>query len=143
MATFVAVTASNCPRLKDAVAAQAVLDRFVLDGDVTAVIRTDDDADPPYLAIYGCDWPSARKIPEDVDRERFEPDYNLDGGEGFEEFLKAIAAHLLEPLNVQACGYENCRFPISVCEWHVRPGANKIEINGFKHSRDEPSPASC
>jgi hypothetical protein len=139
MATFMATTASNGPRVKDAAAAQEILDRYVWEGDVIAVIRTDEQ---PYLAIYGYDWPGAWRVPDGVRRQDFEPDYNIDGGEGFEEFLNAVSPFLAEPLTVQCVGTENCRFPISACEWHVKPGASEIETNGFKHSLDETISAS-
>ena len=137
MATFVATTASNSPRIRDLAGAQRVLERYGWDGDVTAEIRNDESDNSPYLAIYGYGWPCAWRMPEGVSREDFEPDYNDNSELGFEAFLKEIAPHLAEPLTVQACGSENCRFPISACEWHIGPEMTEMEINGFRHSLDE------
>ena len=69
MATFIAVTASNGPRLKNRKVAEQILERFLWDGDVEAVIRTDPPGRKPYLAICGYDWPGAWRIPEGVDRD--------------------------------------------------------------------------
>ncbi len=139
MATFVATTANNGPRLKDAEAARRVLERYSWDGEIEAVIETDPTNGQAYLALYGYDWPGAWKVPEGEHREEFVPDYDQDAYDGFEEFLRDIAPHLAEPLTVQAVGTEKCRFPLSACEWHVRPSAHEIEINGFEHGHDEPA----
>jgi hypothetical protein len=133
MATFMAVTASNGPRLKDAQAARKIVERYLWDGDVQALIRRDVDDGADHLEVYGYDWPAAWKVPEGADAETFEPDYDADTGAVFEEFLRDIAPFLAEPLTIQATGAEKCRFPIAACEWHVSPGSPEIEISGFKH----------
>ena len=137
MATFVATTASNDPVLGDVDAARRILDRYFFDGDFQAEIQEDGDNGGSYLSICGYDWPGAWKIPDGVAKDGYEPDYELDPDEGFDEFLKEIAPFLAEPLTIQAIGTEKCRFPISACEWHVRPGATEIEVNGFRHSCPE------
>jgi hypothetical protein len=134
MATFVATTASNGARVKDADAAQRVLDRYVWDGGVEAVIRNDERDGTSRLCVYGTDWPAVWKLPTADYWNGFELDYDVDTGEIFEEFLRDIAPFLAEPLTVQTVGTEHCRFPISACEWHVLPGATTIEVAGFKHS---------
>lgn len=140
MATFVATAASNDAALKDVDAARRVLDRYFFDGDVQAEIRKDSENGSPYLSVCGYDWPGAWRIPDGVAKDGFEPDFDVDPDIGFDEFLKEVAPCLGEALTIQAIGTENCRFPISACEWHVRPGATEIEINGFRHSCEDDLP---
>jgi hypothetical protein len=140
MATFIATTASNGARLKDAEAARRVVDRYCWDGDVEVAIQTDRSA---YLVVYGYDWPGCWKVPEGTEPDAFEPDFDQDTYDGFEAFLLDIAPHLAEPLTIQAVGTEKCRFPLSACAWHVRPGATEIEITGFQHSDSESSAATA
>ena len=142
MATFVATTASSGARLSDAQTAQRVLDRFFWDGDVRAVIRQDEQDGLARLYVYGYDWPGVWKLPDGIRWEDFEPDYDVDTVDAFEDFLFAMAPFLAEPLTVQAVGVENCRFPISACEWHVLPGADSIDVTGFRHSHPEESSAT-
>jgi hypothetical protein len=137
MATFVATTASNDPALKDADAARSVLDRYLFDGEVQAEIHKDTENGQAYLEIAGYDWPGAWRIPEGVVKDEFEPDYDADPDDGFGNFLREIAPFLAEPLTIQAVGMQNCRFPLSACEWHIRPGATDIEVNCFRHPVDE------
>ena len=87
---------------------------------------------------YGYDWPGAWKVPDGVDREDFAPDYDEDPDDGFAQFLLDIAHCLAEPLTVQAVGSEKCRFPLSACEWHIRPGGTEVEVQAFHHSGGEP-----
>jgi hypothetical protein len=141
MATFLATTASNGPRLSDPEAAGHVLARYRWDGDTKAAIERDGADGPPCLALHGDDWPGAWKLPDGMTPERFEPDYDVDSYDGFEQFLRDIARCLAEPLTVQAVGFEGCRFPLAACEWHVRPGGTEVEVTGFRHSRDEPASA--
>ena len=138
MATFMATTASNSPRLKDPESARKVLERYFWDGDIEVTITTDSSDGQPRLMLYGYDWPGAYKIPDNVSRDEFEPDYNVEPYDGFQEFLRDIASHLVDPLTVQAVGSEKCRFPLSACEWHILPRGSKIEVNEFRHSLDEP-----
>jgi hypothetical protein len=37
---------------------------------------------------------------------------------------------------VQAVGSEKCRFPLSACEWHIKPGSSEIQLITFEHSAD-------
>jgi hypothetical protein len=134
MATFVATTTSNGAALRDVEAARKLLDRYYWYGDVQAEIVGDDAEGQSYLSVYGHDWPGAWWIPDGVDKDAFVPDEDIDSGTGFEEFLAAIAPLLAEPLTIQAIGFENCRFPLSACEWHVKPGSTEVEVNGFRHS---------
>jgi hypothetical protein len=143
MATFLATTASNSPRLKDPAAASQVLERYCWDGDVQAVIETGRADGDTYLALYGYEWPGAWKIPDGVSPDEFEPDYDQDLYDGFAEFLREIARYLAEPLTVQAVGFEKCRFPLSACEWHIEPGGTVIEVCTFRHSGDEPTSAAA
>ncbi|MBI3411448.1 MAG: hypothetical protein HY040_24230 [Planctomycetes bacterium] len=137
MATFVATTASNCPRLKNPEAAGKVLERYFWDGDLTVTCAKDEQTGHSHLNVYGYEWPGGWRIPDGVDPEEFELDYDVDSSDGFEDFLKEIAPFLAEPLTVQSVGSEKCRFPISACEWHVRPGTAKVEVNGFSYSCPE------
>ena len=132
MATFVATTASNGARLKDPEAVAKILDRYFWDGDVTASIETRDGQ--AQLEIYGYDWPGAWRIPDGANRDDFEPDYDIDPGDGLEDFLKEVAPYLAEPLTIQSVGSERCRFPLAARELHIRPGETTIEVNGFNHS---------
>lgn len=136
MATFIATTTSNNPRLKNPKAAQKILDRYIWDGDLQALIVKDQLDRKSRLALYGYDWPGAWRIPDDVNNEDFEPDYNIDSFDGFEHFLHEIAPFLAEPLTVQAVGFEKCRFPLAAAEWHIKPNSTKITANGFRHPRD-------
>ncbi len=137
MATFNATTASNGAFLKDAAAARRVLDRYYFDGDVEAEIQVDAEQNRPYLSIWGYDWPGAWRIPDGIDKGAFDPDYDDDPSNGFDEFLKEIAPLLAEPLTIQAVGSEKCRFPLAACEWRVGPGATEIEVCGFRHCCEE------
>lgn len=134
MATFVATTACNGPRVNDPEAAKKVLDRYLWESDVAAAIKNAGPDGHSYLELYGYDWPDAWKIPDGVDRSKFEPDYDADPNDGFEEFLKELAPFLAEPLTVQAVGSEKCRFPLAACEWHIPPGAATVEVTCFNHS---------
>lgn len=140
MATFVATTASNSPKLKDPEATQKVLDRYLWDCDIVAVIEKDGPEGPAFLNVYGYDWPSVWKIPDGIERTNFEPDYINDPGEGFEDFRKDIAPFLAEPFTIQAIGAEKCRFPLAACEWRIKPGANTIEVTSFNHSDSQIAP---
>ena len=125
MATFIAVTSSNEARLRRPNVAREILAGYFFDGEVEALIQ---DADgEATLAVCGYEWPGAWKLAEGSD----EPDWEEDSGDGFEQFLLEIAPYLAEPLVVQAVGAEACRFPLVACEWIVRPGARRIETNGF------------
>jgi hypothetical protein len=130
MADFIATTASNGARLKDPEAVEKIIGCYVWDGDVEASIQTREGQ--ACLVIYGYDWPNAWKIPEGVNRDEFEPDYDID--DGFDAFLKEVSPYLAEPLTVQSVGAERCRFPLAASEWHIRPGETTIEVNSFNHS---------
>jgi hypothetical protein len=134
MATFMAVTACNGPRLSDSEGTQTVIERYYWDGNVVPVIRKDKTDGQSHLALHGSDWPGAWRIPDGTNKEKFEPDSKLDPTDGFEEFLKELAPFLAEPLTVQAVGSAKCRFPVSACEWHVRPGETAVEVTGFRYS---------
>ena len=134
MATFIATTSSNGPIMKDADAARKILERYFFDGDLEARIDTTQPDGQPYLSICGYEWPGAFKIPEGVNMDDFEPDYEDDPSDVFEDLLKELAPFLDEPLTIQAIGAEKARFPLSACEWHVQPGDTKIEVLGFRHS---------
>jgi hypothetical protein len=138
MATFVATTASNGPRLLDPEAARRVVERYHWDGDVTESIEHHQADAQSYLALYGYDWLGAWKIPDGVTPEEFEPDYDVDPYDGFEAFLRDIATCLAEPLTVQAVGAEKCRFPLAACEWHIKPGGSEIQLTCFQHSAGDP-----
>lgn len=140
MATFVATTASNGPRLSDPEAVQRVLDRYCWHGDITVNIEKDGQSDQPRLALYGYDWPGAWKVPDGVPPGEFEPDYDIDSYDGFEDFLRDIAPYLAGPLTVQAVGAENCRFPLAGCEWHIKPGTRDIQVTSFLHNGDDSDP---
>ena len=134
MANFIATTASNGAGLKDPDAVTKILERYCFDGDLTVEIETSQSSGQPYLSIYGFEWPEAFKVPDGEIQDEFGPDFNVDSGEVFEDFLKEVAPFLNEPLTIQAIGAEKCRFPIGACEWHVLPSATEIEVNGFRHS---------
>jgi hypothetical protein len=145
MATFVATTASNGPRVTDPEAVNKVLERYFWDGELTVTCVKEEQTGHSHLEMYGFDWPSAWHIPEGIDPEEFEPDY-ADSSDGFDDFLKEIAPLLAEPLTVHAVGSENCRYPLSACEWHVRPGDRTVRVNSFVCPESEPqsdSPASA
>jgi hypothetical protein len=134
MANFIATTASNGAGLKDLEAVKKILERYVFDGDLTAEIETSQSSGQPYLSIYGYEWPGAFKVPDGVNRDDFEPDYDVEPLDIFEDFLKELAPFLTEPLTIQSVGAEKCRFPLCAREWHIRPGAADVEQTGFRHS---------
>src|SRR5437870_241238 len=98
MATFIATTASNAPRLKDPAAALKVIGGFCFEGDVAVGVEADPESGQKRLILYGEDWPGAFKIPTDKEATDFEPDYNEEPADGWEQFLKAISPYLQEPL---------------------------------------------
>jgi hypothetical protein len=134
MANFIATTASNGAGLKDPDAVKKILERYVFDGDLTVEIETSQSSGQPYLSIYGYEWPGAFKVPDGVNRDEFEPDYDVEPLDIFEDFLKEVAPFLTEPLTVQAVGAIKCQFPLSATEWHIGPGDSEIEVSGFRHS---------
>ena len=134
MATFVATTSSNGAGVTDPDAVQKILERYHFDGDLEARIETSRSDGNPYLSIWGYDWPGAFKVPDGVPPDDFEPDYDVDSLEVFEDFLKEVAPFLAEPLTIQAIGAEKCRFPLCAREWHIRPRAVDIEQTSFQHS---------
>ena len=78
-------------------------------------------------------------LPEDEDEEfdALSDHQDEDGERGFVKLLREVAPYLETPLTVQAVSYWNDGFPIWAREWHVRPGAEEVEFNSFKHSEDE------
>lgn len=140
MATFVATTTCNGPRVTDPEAARKVLGRYRWDGEVEAVLEQDGPDGPATLAVYGYDWPRAWRVPDGVDPDGFAPEDGDDPYEGFERFLGEIAGCLAEPLTVQAVGFEQCRFPLAACEWHVKSRSAGLEVTAFRHGREEPTP---
>jgi hypothetical protein len=140
MAEFMAVTASNHPKLKDHAAVEKILDTYFVDSDCHTGVGFDEQTGVPYLFIYGFTWPEAWKIPENELRDAFYPyveECYEDGANGFIQLLREIALYLEEPLTVQAVGSERCRFPLSACEWHIQPGDGEVETNEFHHSNPE------
>ena len=87
-----------------------ILDRYFWDSDVTASIETRDGQ--AQLEIYGYDWPGAWSIPDGANRDDFEPDYDIDPGDGLEDFLKEVAPYLAEPLTIQSVGSERCSLSV-------------------------------
>jgi len=130
---FVATTASNSPKLRDLEAARKVLAHYKWDGAVKPDIELDHGQ--ARLAVYGFGWPGAWRMPDGLDPEKYKPDRDVDSEDGFADFLKEMLPYLAEPLTVHAVGTENCRFPISACEWHVRPCTTEVEVNGFHYGR--------
>lgn len=140
MADFFA-TDCNRPRLQDARAVQAIIERHYFDWELEVGIEFDPTDDQQHLTIFGFGWPGAWEMPMDPVPNNWEPDFDGDGIDGFEGFLREVAPHLAEPLTVQAVGSFQCQFPLLACEWHVTPGATEIRINGFRRC-DFPHPAS-
>lgn len=137
MADFIFATACSRPRVKDSPAAQAVINRYCFDEDLEVRVEEDPADNQQHLALYGYGWPGAWAIPEDVNRADFVPDCDVDGMDGFEQFLRDVAPHLAEPLTVHCVGFVNCRFPLSACEWHILPNSDQIEVNDFHYCRAE------
>ncbi|MBM4073470.1 MAG: hypothetical protein FJ271_31785 [Planctomycetes bacterium] len=133
MADFMFATASNGPRLRDARTVQAIIGRHYFDWELEVGVEYDPTDDQQHLTIFGYGWPGAWEKPIGPLPKDWEPDFDGDGIDGFERFLKEVAAHLAEPLTVQSVGSVKCRFPLSACEWHVTPGAAEIEVNSFRH----------
>jgi hypothetical protein len=145
MADFMAVTASNHPRLKDHAAVEQIVDRYFFDPDLSVGVSFDHDTGEPYLFLYGYVWAEAWKLPEGVGAETFDPytdDLYENGAPDFIQLLQEIAQHLAEPLTVQAVGSTKCRFPLSACEWHIEPGGAQVEFTEFRHSVREAVSAS-
>jgi hypothetical protein len=141
MADFVAVTASNRPRLKDADTARALVNCYHFDNDLEAEIALEARDGQPRLSVAGYGWPGAWRVPDGVDPLDFTPDYDENSGDGFEDFLHEIAPCLAEPWTVQAVGHTKCRFQLSACAWHVRPGGD-VTITPLPDDRDREAPPS-
>lgn len=140
MAEFMAVTASNHPRLTDHLAVEQIVDRYFVDPDLSIGVGFDHDNGAPYLFLYGYVWPEAWKMPDGVSAETFDPytdDLYENGAPDFVQLLQEIAQHLHEPLTVQAVGSTKCRFPLSACEWHIEAGGTEVEFSEFRHSDRE------
>jgi hypothetical protein len=137
MAEFMAVTACNHPRLKDHVAVEHIISRYLFDPDLSIGISFDHDTGEPYLFLYGYVWPEAWKMPEGASAETFDPytdELYENGAPDFVQLLEDIAQHLVDPLTVQAVGSTKCRFPLSACEWHIQAGGTQVQFTEFRHS---------
>jgi hypothetical protein len=136
MADFIAVAASNGPRLTNPEAVAEILKTFNLDEDLNVGIDLDQETGNSSLYLYGFAWPEAWKLTEGVTLANFDPYadgvYEL-GAEEFVQLLKEVAPHLAEPLTVHAIGNTKCHFPLSACEWHIEPGGKEVELNEFRH----------
>jgi hypothetical protein len=135
MADFMAVTASNSARIKDHAAVEKIISRYYVDPDLNLGVGFDHETGEPYLFIYGYQWPEAWKLAEGMTHENFDPyteeNYEI-GADGFIELLKELAPHLIEPLIVQAVGSTRCFFPLSACEWHIKPGGKRVRLTEFR-----------
>jgi hypothetical protein len=138
LSAFMFVTTCNRPRLTDAKAAQKIIDRYCFDWDLGVAVEPDPDSEQEYLVVSGGGWPAAWKIPTDVPPDDFRPDYEETSVDGFEELIKELATCLAEPLTVQSVGTVDGQFPLSACEWHVKPGVISVDVNGFKYVDAEP-----
>jgi hypothetical protein len=141
MADFLPTTACNSARIKDHQTVDRIIAGYYFNDHLNVGTSFDAENGMPHLFIYGYCWPDAWKLPEGQSPEDFDPyssDAWDDSDDGFTKFLQEIAPYLLEPLTVQAVGAEKCRFPLAACEWHVRPGAKRLKIGGFRHCDPEP-----
>ena len=142
MAEFIAVTACNHPKLADHQAVEQLLARYYFGPEFHVGVGFDHDDGEPYLFIYGYGWPEAWHVPDGVNSDEFNPyegDLYEEGGAGFNQLLVAVAKHLVQPLTVQAVGSVKCCFPLSACEWQIKPGGRKVQVNEF---RGDVEPAS-
>lgn len=146
MADFMPTTASNGPKVKDHARLEQILIRFYVDPDFKIGVGFDYDDGQPQLFMYGCCWPEAWKLPDEVPRDEFDPCMDNTYERGAEEFvalLKEIAPQLQEPLIVHAVGVEKCRFPLAACEWRIDPEGDTVWINGFQHGYREQQACVC
>jgi hypothetical protein len=137
LADFIFATACNHPRVKDPKALLQIIDRYHFAWDTEVSVETDPTTNQEVLSIFGYGWPGAWKVPDGLDQEDCELDYEGEGIEGFEQFLTEMAPYLADPLTVQSVGSVQCRFPLSACEWHVQPNAEEVEVNAFRHCDQE------
>jgi hypothetical protein len=136
MAEFIAVTASNGPKVKDHEAVERVIAGFFFDPELKIGVAFDPDDGSPSLFIYGYRWPEAWEVPIGIPRDEFDPysdDTYEEGADGFIALLQELALYLEEPLIVQAIGNEKCRYPLSACEWRVAPGGTEVVVSEFGH----------
>jgi hypothetical protein len=135
MADFMAVTASNNPRIMDHEAVETVIARYWFEAELNLGVGFDHETGEPYLFIYGYQWPEAWKLAEGMTHENFDPyteeNYEI-GADGFIELLKELALYLTEPLIVQAVGNTRCYFPLSACEWRIKPRAKRVRLTEFR-----------
>jgi len=137
MADFMPITACNGPRLKDHEKVEEIIRTYYLDPELSVGVSFDHDTGEPSLFLYGFTWPEAWKVPEGTKHEDFDPyteEQYEDGADGFIGLLKEIAPYLKEPLTVHAVGSTKCFFPLSACEWHIKPQGKKVQITEFRHS---------
>jgi hypothetical protein len=135
LADFMAVTACSNPRIKDHEAVEALIQKYYFDPDFQVGVGFDEEDGSPYLFAYGYVWPEAWPLPEYSSRPTFDPyagDTYEEGDDGFLQFMKDVARHLLEPLTLQAIGNTKCRFPLSACQWTIRPGSRRVHIIKFR-----------
>jgi hypothetical protein len=140
MAEFLATTASNSPKVRDAAAVERVLAGYFVDPDFHIGVNYDHDTGEPYLFLYGFVWPEAWPLPEGMSPQEFDPyteDTFPEGAQGFTQLLKALAPHLTEPLTVHAIGAAKCSFPLSAMEWHIAAGSKRVKVTEFRHSSRE------
>ncbi len=58
------------------------------------------------------------------------------GDQGLIDLLLALAPHLKSSLTIQAVRGHGGKEPIRAQEWHVEPGATRVETTAFKHTDD-------
>jgi len=131
---FAFATACNRPLLSNPEAVLRIMSRFHFGWDTAVNVEPETDSDTKRLVITGNGWPGAWRVPDGADPE-CELDYEGEGRESFEQFLKEVSPYLAEPLTVHAIGSINSQFPLSACEWHVLPGSPGIQTRCFEYGQ--------
>jgi len=128
---------SNTATIVNRTAVEKVLDGYFIS---VRIELTDDQ-----LEIGDCEWPQALKYSNHesleslLDDDSWEDnDEALDllleqhGDREFIEMLQELASFLKTPLTVQAIYLERTDFPITACEWHVKPNDKNVEVKMFR-----------
>jgi hypothetical protein len=138
MVDFVAVTASNGPRINDPDAVERAIAGYYFDPKLKIGTAFDPDDGSPFLFLYGYIWPEAWEIPVGISRADFDPygsDSYEDGADGFLELLREIAPYLHGPLTVQAIGHTKCHYPLAGCQWQIEPGSGDVTVTELGQAR--------
>lgn len=152
---------SNRARVSDAEAVWGICKRYYFSGPYSVEIKEDEntgqcfislDTDGEFYVAVDAECGECvgavlyADVGVDFDDDHEMTDQELDmldeavsnGGEaGFLKLLLELAPYLETPFTVHTVGGDIFWFPLYAQEWHIRPGATEVEINGFQHRGDD------